>query len=138
MRRKIDQELLNSINVFLSVSNAKLKDCFNHNDVIYFIVEEGEIGKAIGIKGIFAKTIRERLKKNIKIVEFSQDPKKFIKNLLLPLPIDDIYIENNTIYLVQLDKMIKAKILGRAKKNLQLMNELVKKYYGPHLSVYVK
>ncbi|MEM2115553.1 MAG: NusA-like transcription termination signal-binding factor [Candidatus Woesearchaeota archaeon] len=138
MRRKIDNELLNSINVFLNVSNAKLKDCFNYEGVIYFIVDEGELGKAVGLKGVFAKTIRERLKKNIKIVEFSKDPVKFIKNFLLPIQVDDIFIQDNVIYVVQLDKFQKAKIIGKQKKNLNLMNELVKQYYGPNLSVYVK
>ncbi len=137
-KHKLDNQLLSYIQIFSNVTNARLKDAFQFNDTVYFIVEEGDIGKAIGIKGIFAKTIKNKINKPIKIIEFSKDPIKFIKNFLLPLKVDDIVMQDNTIVVIVLDKFIKAKVLGKRKQNLELMKHLVKRYFGKEYDVYVQ
>ena len=60
--RSYNKEEINHINLFEKITKARVKDCFL-NDIIVFIVEEGDLGKAIGKKGfnkLFSETAEKR------------------------------------------------------------------------------
>ena len=45
---KLTTESIGYINLFESLTGAKLKDCFFDSDVLVFLVEEGNVKRAIG------------------------------------------------------------------------------------------
>jgi len=89
-----DINVLNIMKTFDNVTHAKLKDCIVEEEKIIFIVSENELSKAIGKNASNVKRLAEILKKKIKIVEFSSDTLKLIKNFIHPLKADNIYEEN--------------------------------------------
>ena len=115
------------ISIFESVTGAKIKDCIL-NERLLFIVEENEIGKAIGKRGINIKRLEDMLKKKIRVAGFSPDVLQFIKNLLYPLQTTNI--ENNDgIITIRADTKTKALIIGRNKQNLNNSIAIVKRYF---------
>ena len=72
VRVKLDQETVGLSLVMENVSGARVKDCFQDDDTIYFIVAQGEIGKAIGKSGMNIKRVQDELHKKIKVVEFRE------------------------------------------------------------------
>ena len=54
---KFDSDLMKLITLFESMSGAKVKDCIA-NEKLIFVVEENEMGKAIGRSGVNIKRIR--------------------------------------------------------------------------------
>ena len=82
--------------LFESMTGAKVKDCIA-NEKLILIMEENEMGKAIGRNGINIKRMENNLKRKIKLVEFSNDVLKFIKNIIYPIEALDIKNEDEII-----------------------------------------
>ena len=108
-----DINVLNIMKTFDNVTHAKLKDCIVEEEKIIFIVSENELSKAIGKNASNVKRLAEILKKKIKIVEFSSDTLKLIKNFIHPLKADNIYEENGIVVLESADSKVKGLLIGR-------------------------
>ncbi len=117
--------------LFESLTRAKLKDCIasEDNEQLTFIVEENEIGKAIGKKGSNAKRLEGLLKKKIKIVEFNPDIRQFIRNFVMPLQVKDITEENGIITIIGPDTKTKGLLIGRERKNIENLKDIVKRHF---------
>ena len=125
---KYDFNLMNYIKLFEDLTRAKLKDCIS-NEQLIFVVEEGEIGRAIGKNGSNVKRLEGILNKKIKIVEFSNDVKQFIRNFIMPLSVKDVNEENSIISVVGPDTKTKGLLIGRESKNLNNLKSVVGRYF---------
>lgn len=77
--RVLDTETIKIINTFESMAQVRVRDCIL-NDNIYFLVEEGDMGKAIGRAGANIKVAEKMFKKRIFVYEWNPDIKTFAKN----------------------------------------------------------
>lgn len=120
--------IMNYMSLFETFTQAKLKDCIS-GDRLLFIVEEGQIGKAIGKKGINVKKIEGVLKKKIKIAEYSPDVLQFVRNLIYPLQVKGITKEENSIVVAAPDTNTRGLLIGRDRKNLNDLMSIVKRFF---------
>ncbi len=127
---KYDTNTIQLMNLFEKVSNVKVKDCLV-NENITFIVNKGDMGKAIGRKGVKIKRIEALLKKKVKIIEFSDDVCKFIQNFLAPLNVEGVSLsDNKKLVNIKVNGIgLKAKIIGRNNKNLNNLKNVVSRYF---------
>lgn len=125
---KYNIDLMKYMQLFENLTRAKLKDCIA-NEHLTFIVEENEIGKAIGKKGSNVRRLEELLKKKIKIVEFNPDVKQFIRNFVMPLQVKDVTEENGIITIAGFDTKTKGLLIGRERKNLKNLKDIVGRYF---------
>ena len=116
------------ISLFESLTGAKLKDCIANGNVM-FIVQEGEMGKAIGKKGINIKRIENLLKKSVRLVEFNGDVCKFTANLIYPSNADDIKEEEGVVSIYLQDAKAKGIIIGRDRHRINMVNSIAKRYF---------
>ncbi len=123
-----DMEKMKIISLFQAITRASVKDCFE-NDELMFIVGEGEIGKAVGKKGVNAKRISSALKRKIKIVEFNHQLPEFIKNLIHPLKVEKVQEEDGTITLTASDIKTRGYLIGRGGNALRKLEEKVKRHF---------
>lgn len=112
---------------FESMTGSKVKDCIT-NDQITFIIEENDMGKAIGKNGANIKRCENNLKKRIKLIEFSSDMLQFVKNIIYPINAD-VKQEEGIIKIYGKDIATKAMLIGRERKNINHINDLVKRYF---------
>ncbi len=123
-------ELLKLMSLFEKVTRARLKDCFvDQNGLLTFIVKENEIGKAIGKKAVNVKKLQAMLKKNIRIVEYSDDPKIFTRNFIMPLRPESIEEKDGFILVKGQDSRAKGLLIGKNSKNVKNLNSVLKKYH---------
>ncbi len=127
-RIKYDITVMNYMKLFENLTHAKLRDCIA-GDLLMFVVEENEIGKAIGKNGSNVKRLEGMLRKKLKIVEFNPDVKKFIRNFVMPLKVKDVTEENGVITVVGTDTRTKGLLIGRDRKNLENLKEVVSRYF---------
>ncbi|HLD10531.1 MAG TPA: NusA-like transcription termination signal-binding factor [Candidatus Nanoarchaeia archaeon] len=127
---KLTLETIQTINLFEQLTGAKIKDCIKGNDLITFLVEEGNIKKALGKDNINLKRIEGILKKKVRLIAFSNDVVKFINNLLYPLKVDKIEKKEEIVEIYIKDTRIKGKVYGRSRENLYWIQDLVKKYHN--------
>lgn len=122
-------DIIGYLNLFSSLTHVTPKDCFFEDDKLVFIVNEGDIGKVIGKKGSNIQRVKNVFKKEIRVIEFSQDIIKFIQNLLFPIKAQKIYKEDETVYIEAENNKTKGKIYGRERQNLKNIKEIVDKYF---------
>lgn len=126
---KYDREMLQTFSKFEKVTGAKLKDVANHKDTLVFIVENGEMGKALGKGKRNIEKLRKVFNKNIKIVEFSTDEVQFVRNLLFPLKPDNVQEIGNEIIIQDSDRKTKGLIIGAKASNLRNYESIVQRYF---------
>jgi|TARA_B100002003_G_scaffold242238_1_gene265028 N utilization substance protein A len=117
------------MSLFESISGAKLKDCIVDNDLL-FIVEEGQIGKAIGKKAANVRMLENVLKKKIRIIEFNPDISGFIKNLIYPINAKEINQEDGVVTIAVDGIDAKSRLIGRDRKNINFVKSIVKRYFS--------
>jgi N utilization substance protein A len=132
---KLDQKLMGYITTFENLTKARVKDVFVLDDVLLFVVQTGEAGKAIGRRGSHSKRLTYLLKKKIKVIEHASTVENFITGFLDPLKVDKIDIQGSRVVLSVKDSSTKGKIIGRNGKNLHLFNDLVQRYYHKAVAV---
>ena len=130
MKITFDANSMKLMSMFESITRARLKDCFENKGQMVFVVEEGEIGKALGKKASNVKRIEDMLKKRIRIIEFSSDIVKFVRNVIMPNKAEDITYSDGIITITPTDPKSRGFLIGRAAEILRNNEEIVKRYYS--------
>jgi len=125
-----DAETIKIMSLFQSLTGALLKDCIQTKNQVIFIVQPGEIGKSIGKNAVNVKRLASRLKRKIKIVEFSEDVLTFTKNIIHPIKIKDIENTNETIIITPFDLKSRGYIIGKGGTNLRNIEQIVKRHFN--------
>ena len=125
---KYTQEEIGLINHFEKETRTTVKDCIINPESITFIVKKGDIGKAVGKQGSIIKRIKKEIGKEVNVYEHSDKPEEFIKNLLFPVKIKNIEIQNNTAT-VKVDKQDKKRAIGKEGKKIKKVREIIRRHY---------
>ena len=127
-RVKFDSESMELMALFESLTGANVKDCIA-NEKIIFIIGENDMGKAIGRNGVNIKRMENKLKRKIKLVEFSSDVLQFVRNFIYPIEALDIRNEDGIITIHGKDTGSKAMLIGRERQNINHLASIVKRYF---------
>jgi N utilization substance protein A len=130
----LDKDKIQKITLFENLTKSKVKNLLDEEKLI-IIVEQGEVGKAIGERGKNAKMIERLMHKKIRIIEFNNDPIKFINNFIYPIKIENITLNNDTIEIKAEDRKTKGLLIGRERKNLNELGNLVKDYFNLKIKI---
>lgn len=125
---KYDSDSMKLITLFESMTGAKVRDCIADEKLI-FIVEENEMGKAIGRNGVNIKRMENALKKKIKLVEFSSDVLQFVRNMAYPIELLSIEQHDDVVIIHGKDTAAKAMLIGRDRININHLSDIVKRYF---------
>jgi len=134
-RIKLTSEELGLMSLFQSISGAGVRDCVidEKNGRVIYVVNQGEMGRAIGKNGIVVKTLQRLVGKPVEVVEYSDDPKTFIKNALDPKYVLDVRLteklDGSKIAVVVVDAKKKSAVVGRNGKNAEKARLLAKRYF---------
>ena len=118
MKLKLDQNKIQTINLFQTVTGCSVLDCMSEDDIIIFIVNEGQYGLAVGKNGVKIKNAEKVFKKNIRVLEYSKELENFVKNLVPEA--QEITIEDKTI-IIKLKQSDRAKVIGRQGRNIKII-----------------
>ena len=128
---KFDTETIRLITLFENLTGIPAKDCLVEENVVYFLVDEENVGMAIGKNGNSVKNVENVINKTVKIFGFSNDLNKFIKNLVpkaTDIKINDQ--EGKKIVEVSVEKSDRPIVIGREGKNLKILKELLKRNHN--------
>ncbi len=133
---KISTDEIKYIGLFESMTGATVKDCIfedNKNKIVY-VVKEGDMGLAIGKNGANAQRVKETLNKPIDIIEYSEDPIKFIKNIIWPVKVKSIHVserkDGKKIAVLDINKKDKGLVIGKEGKNIDRIKNLLKRHHN--------
>lgn len=126
---KYDVELLQIMSLFEKITRTKLKDALFFKEKLVFIVPEGGLAKALGKNKANVEKIEKAINRKIKIVEFSSDKLRFIKNVMSPLKILEISEVDGVVTIKGPDQKTKGLMIGSRAQNLRAYEEIVRKYH---------
>ena len=126
---RLNLQSIQQINLFENITGAKVKDCINDEELI-FIIEEGNIKRALGKDNANIKKLESLLKKNIKLIAYSRDVIKFVTNLIYPIKPDNIDLKDDVIYITINDAKLKGRVYGRGRERLKKLELIIKKYFN--------
>lgn len=128
-RIKLDQESLGLSLILERIAHVRVKDSFVFNDIAYFIVHEGQVGKAIGKGAINLKKVQHQIQKKVRVIEYNDDVKKFAANVISPVRVEEILQENEVLIIRDSNKKTKGLLFGRDGKNLKMIERAVKRFF---------
>lgn len=126
-----DEDILKKMSLFESITGAKLKDFFDDpvQDRLVFIVQPGQLWRALGKNSSNVKRLEKAFNRKIKIVEYNEDLVTFIKNMAHPLKIHDVTEEDGIVTIRHEDMQTKGLLIGKNARNLRNMEKNVRRYF---------
>ncbi|HET8719621.1 MAG TPA: NusA-like transcription termination signal-binding factor [Candidatus Nitrosotenuis sp.] len=132
---KLTTDQMRLISLFQNVTGASARDCVEdekQNRVI-FVVNEGKMGLAIGKGGSHIRNLQNIIKKNVELVEYSDDPVEFLKNMLNPKLVSEVKLnkrlDGSTQAIVLVDPKKKGIVVGREGRNAEKARLLARRYF---------
>jgi len=126
---KYDSDLMKIISIFESATGARLKDAISAEGSLILIVQEGDMGRAIGKNGSNIRKMENLLKKKIKVAEFSSDTSRFAENLMMPLQAKNIEVLDGVISIYCNDTKTRAMLIGRERSNINFITGILRRYF---------
>ena len=133
---KITTDQMRLMSLFQNVTKTTAHDCIEDvkRDRIIFVVNEGRMGLAIGKGGSNIKNLQNILKRNVELVEYCEDPIKFLKNILNAKLINDVRLNDRSDgskqAIVIVDSSKKGLVVGREGRNAEKARLLLKRYFN--------
>ncbi len=127
-----DTDALQTIRAFEQETGVRVKDFYDHNDRLIFLIETGGLLRALGKNGAHVKRLSEQLRRRIKVAEYNKDVRLFIRNLIHPLRVARMELntpEEGVITLFDDDVKTKGLIIGAKAQNLRFYERVVQKYF---------
>jgi N utilization substance protein A len=121
MIRELNQDTIQAINAFEELTGARVRDCIIDAS-IYFLVNPGTAGRAIGKAGASVRNAEKRIGRPIKIYEWAESTEAFIKNLIPQASRITVAGEQVTVTVPQKSR---GAVFGRGGSNLKLLKELL-------------
>ncbi len=119
--REFDTDVIGIIATFENVTKTEVRDCIS-NDNLYFLVNPGKVAVAIGKSGQTIKAAEKMFKKSIKIFEWAEDEKEFIKNMI---PQAQKITINDDKAQVTLNSKDRGAVFGRGGSNIKIIREFL-------------
>ncbi len=132
---KITCDEMRYIALFESVSGASVKDCIidEEQERAIFIVNQGQVGIAIGRGGRNIHTLERMTGKKHEIIEYSEDAVQFIKNALKPAAVREVRVtermDGKKMAVVTVNPKDKGVAIGKNGKNAERLRFLAKRYF---------
>ena len=135
MSVKFTSNEIRYIALFETVTNAVVKDCIvdDEHDRITFLVKKGDMGLAIGKRGSTIAKMQKSVDKSVEIMEHSDDPGEFIKNLLSSAKVNSVEFttdsKGNKIATLDVDSKDKKNAIGKNGQNIRRARQFAKRQF---------
>jgi len=119
--RNFDNDTIRVITAFENITGTEVRDCIC-SEIVYFLVNPGKIAITIGKNGHNIKTAEKMLGKPIKVFEWAEDDREFIKNMVGRVLRIEIKEEKA---IVTINRKDRGSVIGREGCNIKIIRELL-------------
>jgi len=126
MAIKLTTDHIRIVGIFERLTGVHVKDCLMDEECVYFLIEPGKMGMAIGKNGNTIKSVSRTLGKSVKIFEYADNPERMIKNLIPH--IKSMEFNSNTV-VVSVPASEKSTVIGRNGRNIKMIREFLKRHF---------
>ena len=126
MSIKLATQNIRDIATFEKMTKVHVKDCIRDDACVYFMVEPGKSGLAIGRNGSIIRSVSRVLDKQAKVFEFAEDLEKMIEGMIPSAK--NIEANENTVT-VTVPKSERSVVIGRNGRNIKMIREFLKRHF---------
>ena len=132
---KLTTDQIRLISLFQNVTKTTARDCLDDEkqNKIIFVVNEGKMGLAIGKGGSNIKSLQNILKRHVELIEYFDDPIKFLKNIFNPKLVNEVKLDTkqdgSSHAIVIVDHGKKGLVVGREGRNAERARLFAKRYF---------
>lgn len=133
----LDMQSIRQLNLFNNITKVRTRFCFRYNQILFFCVPHQLVQKAVGENGKHVKKIREILGVKVKVIPSPNGisyARKFIENIVAPVRVNEIESKGDEL-IVSAGRQSKAALIGREKRRLKEMQEIVRNFFGKELKI---
>jgi len=126
------------LNLLDKVAHVKTSKCFVHNGSIFFAVNKNDVSRAIGPAAINVRRMQEKIGKNIRIIEETEnlkDIKMFIEDIVSPVRIKSAEIKDNSVVITAGNSQTKASLIGRNKQRLEELKDIIQNFFNMNVKI---
>ncbi len=121
------------MSLFERMTESVVRDCVERDETVVFVVESGEMGKAIGKGGANIDRVRRSINKNVEVVEYSEDEKAFVANAFQPAVIENVEVDDEEdggkVAYVEVNESDKGLAIGKNGENIETAKQLARRHY---------
>jgi N utilization substance protein A len=131
---KITFEEMQYIARFEDITSAKVLDCIVESDRIINVIQQGEMGLAIGKGGENIARAKKAIDKPIELVEYADDPSVFIKNIFGSVisikAVTFSETDGRKVAFVEVSSKDKGLAIGKNGKNIAKVKLLLQRHHS--------
>ncbi len=132
MIKILDMRFIRYINLFQRITGLRCNHCFEYNNIILFAVPRKFVMVAIGKNNQNLEKLSNIIGKRIKVVAIPngrEDIENFVSIITKPIRFRGIEIKDDEA-IINADSQNKASLIGRGKKRLFEMENILEQYFG--------
>jgi len=137
MAGTISMQDMRYLNLFGRITGISTRYVFKYNEMIIFCVPKSLVMNAVGPNASNLRKISDILGKRIKVIPTPsgmQHIRQFIQAIVSPVEFKDLEIKGDEIVLTA-GSMNKAALLGRNKRRLAEMQQIIKDFFGKEFKI---
>jgi len=132
-RIRLGSEEIKYMTIFENLTGAGIKDCVHSENIIGFLVDQGDMGLAIGRSGSNIEKVKQATGREILVMEFSDDLTEFIKNLFKPIKVRQVRIhksENEKVAIVEVNRNDRKRVIGHNGHKIKIAKSLANRHHN--------
>lgn len=133
----IDMQTMRYINLLDRASRVKTTKCFVYNNVIIFAVPKAMMSRAIGPDASNVRMIQDQLGKRVRVISEPNgmgDAERFVSDVVSPVKFKSLEVKEG-IFILNAGSQSKAALIGRNRRRLDELNQIVKDSFGMELRI---
>ena len=127
MTIKLTTEDVRLVGAFERLISVHVKDCIVDDDTVYFLIEPGKMGLAIGKNGANIKNVSSALGKKVKVFEYADTPEKLVRSLIPSINSIDI---SNGVVTVSVPASDRSAVIGKSGKNIKIIRLFLDRHFN--------
>lgn len=134
----LDLQTIRYINLLDNTARVKTRKCFNYNNAIIFAVPQHMVMKAVGPNARNIRFIQEKLGKRIRVIREAngvEDSERFVRDIVAPVNFRSLEVKEGIFVLNAGGIQSKAALMGRNKRRLEEMRQIMKDTFNMDLKI---
>jgi transcription termination/antitermination protein NusA len=129
--RKITEDDIRAFALFERVTHARPKDFVKLEDRIVFVVEPGQLKRALGPQASSLHKLKDLFERPVDIVEFHEQPETFLRNIFHQYQVSNVVLSEKggrKHATVTVDPEEKGRAIGKGGRNLKVAQMLASRH----------
>ncbi|MBI4019993.1 MAG: NusA-like transcription termination signal-binding factor [Candidatus Aenigmarchaeota archaeon] len=127
MAVKLETQTIRIIALFEKITKVHARDCIEMDNCVYFLVDPGKVGLAIGKGGSVINGVRKALGKTVKVFGYYDNPEDMVKNLIPGVKNIEL---NGGSMVVSIQPKERTAAVGRNGANIRAVKEIMNRHFS--------